>query len=102
MKNTEIIAKKKPLFTGISSACVLLALILLFSVSGRMNEGEAVQGYSGLGISVSFTVALLLSGIILGQIALFRGEKPALLAFFVLLLNIAGTIHVLYSLGSSS
>lgn len=55
-------------------------------------------GYGGLSIVISLMVVLLLSGIILGQIALFRGEKPVALPSAALTLNVIALVYLLFNL----
>jgi len=102
MNETSDLMNKKPLFSGIASACLLLAMIIFYFASGRLSQNEVIPGYGDLGISASFAVALLLSGVILGQIALFRGEKPVIFPALVLLMNIIGIVLFLVSLGATS
>jgi len=77
----------KPLFTGIAGLCVVISGLLLRNTLARVDAGEAVSGYSGLSIGFSFLVALVLAGLITGQIGLIRGEKPRALPILALLLN---------------
>ena len=80
-------APRSPLFSGIAILCLLISLLLAWFAAGRMDEGESMVGYGGLGITVSFMVALLLSGLVTGQIGLVRGEKPIAIPVLALLLN---------------
>lgn len=100
MNQVPAAKKKKPLFTVIAVGCLLVASILFYLFFGQINGGETLNGYGGLGISLSFTTALLLNGVILGQIALFRGEKPAAFPALVLACNLAGAIFLLLQLGA--
>ena len=79
--------KRKLLFTAISGFCVLVSSLLLRTTLSRVDQGEALAGYSGLSIGFSFLVALVLTGLITGQIGLIRGEKPLVLPILALLLN---------------
>ena len=56
-------------------------------MSSRIDQGETLDGYSSLGILLSFIVALMLSGLVSGQIGLIRGEKPAALPVLALIIN---------------
>lgn len=85
--------KRKPLFAGIAMACALAGLLLSRMAGARFGSGEALEGYGSLGLTVSFLVALLLSGLIMGQIGLIRGERPLALPVLALLLN--GAIFVM-------
>ena len=79
--------KRKPLFSVIAFACLCLGLILTYVMSSRINQGETLNGYGSLGILLSFIVALMLSGLVTGQIGLIRGEKPVALPVLALLIN---------------
>ena len=76
-----------PFFQLIAFACLCLGLILTYVMSSRINQGETLNGYSSLGILLSFIVALMLSGLVTGQIGLIRGEKPVALPVLALLIN---------------
>lgn len=102
MNKTSVNESKKPLFSGIAAGSLLLAVIIFYFASGRLSQEEIVPGYGDLGILASFAIALLLSGVIFGQIALFRGEKPVIFPALVLMLNIAGIVFLLISLGTTS
>lgn len=82
----------KPLFSGIAGFCVLLSGLLLRNVMAGIDSGEDLAGYSGFSVSVSFLVALVLTGLVTGQIGLIRGEKPVAITVLALLLN--GVIFV--------
>jgi len=56
-------------------------------MSSRINQGETLNGYGSLGILLSFIVALMLSGLVSGQMGLIRGEKPAALPVLALIIN---------------
>ncbi len=79
--------KRKLLFTAIAGFCVLVSGLLLRTTLSRVGQGEVLAGYSGLSIGFSFLVALVLTGLITGQIGLIRGEKPLVLPILALLLN---------------
>lgn len=79
--------KQKPLCSVTSTLCLIIALILARSVAIKLDQGETLIGYSSLGITTSFLVALLLSGLVTGMIALARGEKPFVFPLLVLLSN---------------
>jgi len=85
---TEQLSRKhKPLFSAIAFVCLFLGLILTYLMSSRIDQGETLGGYSSLGILLSFIVALMLSGLVSGQIGLIRGEKPAALPVLALIIN---------------
>jgi hypothetical protein len=79
--------KQKPLCSIISTACLLIGFILARSVAIKVNQGETLAEYSSLGVSISFLVALLLSGLVTGLIGLIRGEKPFAFPLLMLLFN---------------
>lgn len=87
MKPEQQPARRKPLFAGLAMACALAGLLLSLLAAARFNAGETLNGYGELGITVSFLVALLLSGLITGQIGLIRGERPIALPILALLMN---------------
>ena len=61
---TTPLDKRKPLFSAIAFACLCLGLILTYVMSSRIDQGETLDGYSSLGILLSFIVALMLSGLV--------------------------------------
>ena len=85
--NKELPKKRKPLFSAIAFACVFIGLILNYAMSSKINQGDTLEGYSSLGIVLSFMVALVLSGLVTGQIGLIRGEKPIALPILALIFN---------------
>ena len=96
--NEQEHARRKPLFSGIAMVCLLIGAFLAWAALGRFDAGETIDGYGDLGITLSFLVALLLSGLITGQIGLVRGEKPVALPILALLLNGAIFITVIVHL----
>ena len=83
----QLFKKRKPLFSAIAFVCLFLGLILTYLMSSRIDQGETLDGYSSLGILLSFIVALMLSGLVSGQIGLIRGEKPVALPVLALIIN---------------
>jgi hypothetical protein len=79
--------KQTPICSIVSSACLLIGLILARSVAIKIDQGETLAEYSNLGITTSFLVALLLTGLVTGLIGLIRGEKPFAFPLLVLLFN---------------
>ena len=79
--------KQKPLCSIISTLFLVIALILARSVAIKLDQGETLIGYSSLGILTSFLVALILSSLVTGMIALIRGEKPLVFPLLALLSN---------------
>ncbi len=86
-KKQQLPGKRKPLFTAVSFACLLPGFTLTFIMSSKIDHGETLAGYSSLGILLSYTVALVLSGLVTGQIGLIRGEKPLALPVLALIIN---------------
>jgi len=86
--------KPKRLFSSLALACLLISAPLARSAASRLAQGQAMVGYGGLSLVISAMVALLLSGLILGQIALFRGEKPRVFPAAVLILNAAAFLFL--------
>lgn len=90
--------KRKPLFSGIALVTLLVSLVLARSAATKIDAGESFSGYSSLTLTISFLVALLLSGLVTGQIGLIRGERPLPLPIAALLLNgvvfIAVILHI--------
>lgn len=78
---------QKSLFSGITLVCLIIGSVLLYSSLKLVQAGEAREGYSSFNIGLSVMVAVLLSGVVTGQIALARGEKPLVLPVLALLLN---------------
>ena len=66
---------------------MLVAALLLWLAGDRVDAGATLDGYSSFAVMVSFMVALALSGLITGQIALVRGERPIALPILALFLN---------------
>jgi hypothetical protein len=80
---------KKPLFTILAYGTALIAVILMTTLD---TSSDGPKGYGPGSLATSFMIALLLSGLITGQIGLIRGEKPRVLPILALLLN--GSIFV--------
>ena len=87
--------KKKTLFSFFTSACLIVCLPLANRLHTLIGNGETLDGYGSLGLTLSLMVVLLLCGVIFGQIALFRGERPLLLPLLALLLNAGFLIALL-------
>jgi hypothetical protein len=85
----------KRLFSILALACLLICLPAARVAYSRIDQGEDLLGYGGLGIAISIMVAMLLSGVIFGQIALFRGEKPRALPLSALVLNVLAFLFLL-------
>lgn len=85
--NEQLPVKRKPVFSAIAMTSMLVSLLLIRLANTRIDQGESIAGYSILAVMVSFIVALLLSGLVTGQIGLIRGEKPLALPVLALLLN---------------
>ncbi len=83
----QLTRKRKPPFSIIAFVCLFLGLILTYVMSLRIDHRETLDAYSSLGILLSFIVALMLSGLVTGQIGLIRGEKPVTLPVVALLIN---------------
>jgi len=79
--------KPKPLFSGIAIGSMLASSLLIWLSGPQLGQGQTVAGYSSLAVTLSFIVALLLSGLVTGQIGLIRGEKPLALPIVALILN---------------
>ena len=88
----------KRLFSILALACLLICLPAARIASNRIDQGEDLLGYGGLGIAISIMVAMLLTGVIFGQIALFRGEKPKALPITALVLNVLAFFFLLTQL----
>ena len=78
---------RKPLFSGIAGICLLISALLLRNAMSAFEQGATIGGYNSLSISFSLMVALVLTGLVTGQIGLIRGEKPVALPILALLLN---------------
>jgi len=74
------------LFSSIALLCVVVSAILLVNRLGSTTE-DIQAGYNSFNVGLSFMVALVLSGMITGQIGLIRGEKPVILPVMALALN---------------
>lgn len=89
---------RKPLFSAIAIGSMLASGLLIWMSGSQMDQGDTLAGYSPLAVTISFIVALLLSGLVTGQIGLIRGEKPMALPIIALLLNagifIAVIVHM--------
>ena len=88
----------KRMFSILALACLLICLPAARIASNRIDQGEDLLGYGGLGIAISIMVAMLLTGVIFGQIALFRGEKPKALPITALVLNVLAFFFLLTQL----
>ena len=88
----------KRLFSILALTCLLICLPAARIASSRIDQGEDLLGYGGLGIAISIMVAMLLTGVIFGQIALFRGEKPRALPISALVLNVLAFFFLLTQL----
>lgn len=80
-------SSKKPLFSIFSSAAALIAVVLMLMLDTHIRQGEDLRGYGPGSLASSFMIALLLSGMITGQIGLIRGEKPAAIPILALFVN---------------
>jgi hypothetical protein len=90
--------QSKRLFSILALTCLFICLPVARIASNRIDQGENLLGYGGLGIAISIMVAMLLSGVIFGQIALFRGEKPKALPISALVLNVLAFLFLLTEL----
>ena len=95
---TEEGSQPKHLFSFLALACLLICLPVARIAANRIDQGEDLLSYGGLGIAISIMVAMLLSGVIFGQIALFRGEKPKALPLSALVLNVLAFLFLLINM----
>ena len=88
----------KRLFSILALTGLLICLPLARTASNRIDQGEDLLGYGGLGVAISIMAAMLLTGLIFGQIALFRGEKPIALPISALVLNACAFLFLLINM----
>ena len=89
---------RKPLFAGLSFACLLLALPVGRLAIFFFAPSEDYLGYGGLGVALLGFLSSLAVGIILAISSLLRQEHPRFIAFLCLLTNATVLIWVFINL----
>lgn len=98
MKITSSLKTRKPLFTGLSFACLLLALPVGRLALFFFAPAEDYLGYGGLGIALTGFLLTLAAGTTLALAALIRREHPKLISILCLLTNASVLIWVFANL----
>jgi hypothetical protein len=87
MKITSSLKTRKPLFTGLSCACLLLALPVGRLALFLFAPIEDYLGYGGLDVALAGFLLTLTAGTTLALAALIRREHPQFISILCLLTN---------------
>jgi hypothetical protein len=89
---------RKPLFAGLSFACLLLALPVGRLAIFFFAPAEDYLGYGGLGVALTGFLLCLAAGTILAIGSLLQQEHPRIISFLCLLTNATVLLWVFLNL----
>ena len=98
MKPISSTKARKPLFAGLSFACLLLALPVGRLAIFFFAPAEDYLGYGGLGVALAGFLLSLAAGTALAIGSLIRRELPKLISILCLLANATVLVWVIINL----